>query len=232
MRVVVAESNPETGRELRLALEKSGHVVTAVLNSEVECLDESIFSTVEVAIIDLEIILLMRRYHANFLDELAKLCAVVVSLETTRLFDAIFPRLPISGLLFRDTFSERSSDVVELARHGLCVVPAELVPAIATNRLRLEALASLPAAEHRVLELLGKAKANKEIADELDLPESMVKALVRSVLYKLRLRNRTEAAVFAARYGIAQNGTIPQIEQDDVHTQHLTLDDEPSTLRH
>ena len=203
MKVVVAESDPDTGKSLRQALEESGHVVAAVLNSEVECLDEAIFTTVDVAIIDLEIVLLMKRYHTSFLDELAKICSVVVSLDTARLFDAIFPRLPISGLLFRDTFRERCSDVVELARHGLCVVPAELVPAIATNRLRLEALACLPAAEHKVLELLGRAKANKEIAEELTLPESMVKALVRSVLFKLRLRNRTEAAVFAARYGIS-----------------------------
>lgn len=225
MRVVVAESDPQTGQSLRQALEESGHVVAAVLNSEVECLDEAIFTTVEVAIIDLEIVLLMRRYHASFLDELAKICAVVVSLDTARLFDAIFLRLPISGLLFRDTFWERCSDVVELARHGLCVVPAELVPAIATNRLRLEALACLPAAEHKVLELLGRAKANKEIAEELTLPESMVKALVRSVLYKLRLRNRTEAAVFAARYGISAGGLARPIEQDEPPVQHPTADE-------
>lgn len=222
MKVVVAESDPETGKSLRQALEESGHVVVAVLNSEVECLDEAIFTTVDVAVIDLEIVLLMKRYHAGFLDELAKMCAVVVSLDTARLFDAIFPRLPISGLLFRDTFKERCSDVVELALHGLCVVPADLVPAIATNRLRLEALASLPAAEHRVLELLGKAKANKEIAEELTLPESMVKALVRSLLYKLRLRNRTEAAVFAARYGIASGGPPRQFEHDDSPAQYLS----------
>lgn len=222
MKVVVAESDPETGKSLRQALEESGHVVAAVLNSEVECLDEAIFTTADVAIIDLEIVLLMKRYHTSFLDELAKMCSVVVSLDTARLFDAIFPRLPISGLLFRDTFRERCSDVVELARHGLCVVPAELVPAIATNRLRLEALACLPAAEHKVLELLGRAKANKEIAEELSLPESMVKALVRSVLYKLRLRNRTEAAVFAARYGISAGGPARQIEQDEPPAQYLT----------
>lgn len=221
MKVVVAESDPETGKSLRQALEDSGHVVAAVLNSEVECLDEAIFTTVDVAIIDLEIVLLMKRYHTGFLDELAKICSVVVSLDTARLFDAIFPRLPISGLLFRDNFRERCSDVVELALHGLCVVPAELVPAIATNRLRLEALACLPAAEHRVLELLGRAKANKEIAEELTLPESMVKALVRSVLFKLRLRNRTEAAVFAARYGIAAGGPARQIEHDEPPAQHL-----------
>lgn len=215
MRVVVAESDTETGQLLRQALEESGHVVAAVLNSEVECLDETIFTTADVAIIDLEIVLLMRRYHSSFLDDLAKLCAIVVSLDTARLFDAIFPRLPISGLLFRDSFAERCNDVVELAQHGLCVVPAELVPAIATNRLRLEALASLPTAEHKVLELLGRAKANKEIADELTLPESMVKALVRSVLYKLRLRNRTEAAVFAARYGISADGPARPIEHDE-----------------
>ncbi len=222
MKVVVAESDPETGKSLRQALEESGHVVTAVLNSEVECLDEAIFTTVDVAIIDLEIVLLMKRYHSSFLDELAKICSVVVSLDTARLFDAIFPRLPISGLLFRDTFRERCSDVVELAQHGLCVVPAELVPAIATNRLRLEALACLPAPEHRVLELLGRAKANKEIAEELTLPESMVKALVRSLLYKLRLRNRTEAAVFAARYGIAAGGPPRQFERDEPPAQHLS----------
>ena len=53
-----------------------------------------------------------------------------------------------------------------------------------------------------VLRLLAKGKANKEIARELDLAEGTVKIHLAAVLRFLKARNRTEAAVLAARFKI------------------------------
>ena len=53
--------------------------------------------------------------------------------------------------------------------------------------------------EREVLELLAQGLRNKEIAERLVVSEATVKTHVRHVLEKLRLRNRAEAAAYAAR---------------------------------
>jgi two-component system NarL family response regulator len=53
--------------------------------------------------------------------------------------------------------------------------------------------------EREVLELMAEGLRNREIAGRLFLSEATVKTHVRHVLDKLRLRNRAEAAAFAAR---------------------------------
>ena len=50
-----------------------------------------------------------------------------------------------------------------------------------------------------MLELIGQGLRNREIAERLVVSEATVKTHVRHVLEKLRLRNRAEAAAFAAR---------------------------------
>ncbi|MDA8289610.1 MAG: response regulator transcription factor [Actinomycetota bacterium] len=62
--------------------------------------------------------------------------------------------------------------------------------------------------ERRVLDFLVEAKTNRQIATELHLAEKTVKNYVSSVLAKLGMRRRTEAAVFAARLG-AREGERP-----------------------
>jgi DNA-binding NarL/FixJ family response regulator len=58
---------------------------------------------------------------------------------------------------------------------------------------------SLSPQEQRVLELIAKGHTNREIARQLYLAEKTVKNYVSSVLHKLGLQRRTEAAVYAER---------------------------------
>lgn len=51
----------------------------------------------------------------------------------------------------------------------------------------------------RVLELLGTGKLNKEIAFDLDITETTVKAHVSAILQKLKAYSRTQAVVVAGR---------------------------------
>lgn len=57
--------------------------------------------------------------------------------------------------------------------------------------------------EEQVLELLGNGLANKEIARRLGIGQQTVKTYVSSLLGKLGVRSRTEAALRASRTGLA-----------------------------
>jgi DNA-binding NarL/FixJ family response regulator len=61
-------------------------------------------------------------------------------------------------------------------------------------------LLELSPREREVLALLAEGLRNREIAERLVVSETTVKTHVRHILEKLRLRNRSEAAVFAARH--------------------------------
>lgn len=63
-----------------------------------------------------------------------------------------------------------------------------------------EPLGELSDREREVLALLAEGLRNREIAERLVVTEATVKTHVRHVLEKLRLRNRAEAAAFAARH--------------------------------
>ncbi len=66
-------------------------------------------------------------------------------------------------------------------------------------------LSTLTAREDEILRLVAKGKSNKQVALDLDIQEKTVKHHMTSILNKLRVRNRTEAAVMlrdaAARKG-------------------------------
>ncbi len=59
--------------------------------------------------------------------------------------------------------------------------------------------ATLTPQQRRVLQLLGTGKLNKEIAFELDIAETTVKAHVSSILHKFKVYSRTQAVVMAQR---------------------------------
>ena len=61
-------------------------------------------------------------------------------------------------------------------------------------------LAQLTDRERSVLELIGDGLSNREIAERLFLAEKTVKNYVTSVLAKLGMRRRTQAAAWIARH--------------------------------
>jgi DNA-binding NarL/FixJ family response regulator len=60
--------------------------------------------------------------------------------------------------------------------------------------------------EREVLALLGRGMANKVIARELGMAEKTVKAHVSSILAKLGVADRTQAALYAVRAGLVGGG--------------------------
>jgi DNA-binding NarL/FixJ family response regulator len=69
----------------------------------------------------------------------------------------------------------------------------------ASDRRASDPLDALNEQEHKIIELIAEGKTNKEIAAEVFLSDKTVKNYVSSILTKLNLRRRSEAAAFIAR---------------------------------
>ena len=101
----------------------------------------------------------------------------------------------------------RGNDLVETVRR-VAAGQSTLDPAVTQqvlDRLRRgpaedPALAPLTSQERRVLELIGQGMTNRQISEEMFLAEKTVKNYVSSLLAKLGLERRTQAAVFAAKH--------------------------------
>jgi len=65
---------------------------------------------------------------------------------------------------------------------------------------RTDRLASLTAQEKRVLDLIGEGLTNRQIAERMFLAEKTAKNYVSSLLTKLGLQRRSQAAVIAVRH--------------------------------
>ena len=63
-----------------------------------------------------------------------------------------------------------------------------------------ERLARLSPQEERILTMVAEGRTNKEIGDELGLAEKTVKNYVSSILSKLEVARRAEAAAYLARH--------------------------------
>ena len=61
---------------------------------------------------------------------------------------------------------------------------------------------ALTPAEVRVLRLIARGNANKEIAEQLSVSEETVKGQVRNILSKLGAKDRTQAAMIGVKRGI------------------------------
>jgi DNA-binding NarL/FixJ family response regulator len=106
-----------------------------------------------------------------------------------------------SGYLLKDADADEVAAAVRAAHRG----ELQLDPAVARrlmSSLETAGHERLTARELDVLRLLGAGRANKEIAAELGLGERTTRTHVSSILAKLGLNSRTQAALWAVREGL------------------------------
>src|SRR4051794_35632186 len=114
-----------------------------------------------------------------------------------------------AGYLLKDADADEVAMAVRAAHRGeLQLDPAITRRLIASLRAAAEpdAAEGLTARELDVLRLLGEGRANKEIAAELALSERTTRTHVSSILSKLGLSSRTQAALWAVREGLVDVG--------------------------
>jgi DNA-binding NarL/FixJ family response regulator len=111
-----------------------------------------------------------------------------------------------AGYLLKDA----EADEVAAAIRAACRGEVHLDPAVArqlTASLRrgpaVRPQDLLTDREREILRLVAQGKANKEIAAELVISERTARTHVSSILSKLDLHSRTQAALWAVREGLA-----------------------------
>jgi DNA-binding NarL/FixJ family response regulator len=109
-----------------------------------------------------------------------------------------------SGYLLKDADADEVVDGIRKAHHGQmplgAAVSRQLARAFsAPGRTTLD---SLTAREHEVLALLAAGLSNRELASRLSISERTARTHVSSILDKLGLRSRTQAALYAIQQGL------------------------------
>lgn len=98
--------------------------------------------------------------------------------------------------------TDLTAAVLTVASGGSLMDPqttARVMRQIRDQANRVDPLESLTSQERKILNLIGDGLTNKQIGDELFLAEKTVKNYVSSILAKLGLQRRTQAAVLIAK---------------------------------
>jgi DNA-binding NarL/FixJ family response regulator len=124
--------------------------------------------------------------------------AIVLSsfIDDEKLFPAV--RAGAAGYLLKDVQPQELVQAIRTVHAG----GALLHPKVASRLLEEISTDPLTPREREVLSLIGRGMANKVIARELSLSEKTVKAHVSSILAKLGVTDRTQAALYAVRAGL------------------------------
>lgn len=117
-------------------------------------------------------------------------------------FDAAM-RTGIRGYLSVNTPSEEFLAALRMLARGDVIVSREMADLFqASDGRKEEPFEELSGREREVLALVGHGATNREIGESLIVTESTVKVHLRNILGKLNLRNRQQAAAFAAQEGL------------------------------
>jgi DNA-binding NarL/FixJ family response regulator len=130
---------------------------------------------------------------------------LTISEREDDLFEAI--RAGARGYLLKSATSRELAEAIQHVEAGEAMIaPAmavKLMDVFAATRAptrAADAVDDLTAREHEVLGLVAQGLSNKEIGASLSLSPHTVKAHLRTILDKLHLRSRAEAAAWAARH--------------------------------
>ena len=106
------------------------------------------------------------------------------------------------GYLLKNTDAEELRRAIKAAAAGQVQLAPEAAARLMREVRAPDSPEPLTARETEVLGLLARGRANKQIANDLFVEEKTVKTHVSSILRKLGVRSRTQAALFAVRSGL------------------------------
>jgi len=206
IRVLLVDDHTVVRRGLRLAfdLEPDLRVVGEAANGE-----EAVMRVAElnpdVVVMDLlmpvmngvEATRAIRRAHPN-----VEVVALTSVLEDRLVIDVV--EAGAAGYLVKETRPDELFEAVRAAARGEVRLDPRAQQRLVREVRGGDSPASLTERELDVLRQLAAGATNKGIAQRLDIAEATVKSHVSSLLAKLDLKSRTQAALYAMREGLVE----------------------------
>ncbi|MFB9882539.1 response regulator [Planobispora siamensis] len=119
-------------------------------------------------------------------------------------------RAGAAGFLYKDVEPMALVRAIRAVHEGQVLLAAEAAEAVLAAPApgpaaagAAEPVAPLTDREREVLALIASGRSNREIARDLSVAEKTVKTHVSNVLMKLGVQDRTQAALYAVRHGLA-----------------------------
>jgi two-component system nitrate/nitrite response regulator NarL len=149
--------------------------------------------------------------HAGLILAVAPRVRIVVltgAIQGHRLVDAL--SAGVDGYLQNSMSSEALHQSLRLILLGEKVFPTDLAHLLTNGRIMsrsdngpLGNLNGLSDREMQILRCLLNGAQNKQIACELDISDSTVKVYLKAIMKKIRVQNRTQAAIWALHHSAA-----------------------------
>jgi NarL family two-component system response regulator LiaR len=114
------------------------------------------------------------------------------------------------GYLLKTTDADELCEAIRAAAAGQVRLAPEATARLMREVRAPESPEALTEREIEVLKLIAHGKANKQIARELFIGEATVKSHVHSILSKLNVKSRTQAALYAGRVGLVTTQEISE----------------------
>jgi two-component system, NarL family, response regulator LiaR len=107
-----------------------------------------------------------------------------------------------TGYLLKDSKPQELIEAIHAAGRGEVRLHPEAAKRLMRQVKTPDMRESITPRETDILKMIGRGYSNKDISKELELSEYTIKAHVSSLLSKLELSSRTQAALFALKQGL------------------------------
>lgn len=218
-RILLAVRDPFLAGALREALLRArGIELAGIVDPTIDRALDGWSAHADVLLIGADELLWLQRSCSRDPLPAASAMRVVVLLDETRILDVVKRIDRRVALVFECEDARFLAERIDLAVAGYVVLSAELLARWAGNHLRRRLVDGFSPNERRILDCVGRALSNKGIAAETGFAQNQVKALVQSVTRKLRMKNRTTVAIFAATMppaALARQGANTTIASTD-----------------
>jgi two-component system, NarL family, nitrate/nitrite response regulator NarL len=207
--VLIVDDHRLFAEALTWAMERLGMTVVLASNGE-EALEATHRHTPSLVLLDIGLPgtsgLLVGREILRLAPN-TKLVAVTALHDPGSVKEAI--RLGFHGYITKDTPMERFAASINAAVGGQMVMPHHLARVVAESpsdedRHASVLAAQLTARERDVLGMLVEGASSELIAQRLSISPNTVRSHIQSILPKLQVHSRLEAAAFAVRHGLAE----------------------------
>lgn len=137
----------------------------------------------------------------------AKVIILTMYRQDRYVFEAI--KAGARGYMLKDADSSELIGAIRRVAEGETLLGPEMAASIleefkkVKEELPDDSVSELTERETTILRLLGHGCSNQQIADKLGVSEKTVRNRLSEIFSKLRINNRTQAALFALREGLA-----------------------------